>query len=150
MVVGGKHHAPAALPQGKTRYPLYRRLDRPQCRSGRVRKISPPTGILSPDLPAVASRCTDWAIPAHRRIDKGIEYCECVCSCLSWPINKSHLFCAALYCHLWAVLICHILFTLSRKRHNFGNTYWISTVCFEFVMFSWYHLSFQEEFIEII
>jgi len=26
MGVGGQCHAPAALPQGKTRYPLYRRL----------------------------------------------------------------------------------------------------------------------------
>ena len=33
-------------------YPLYRRLGRPRGRSGRVRKISPPTGIRSPDLPA--------------------------------------------------------------------------------------------------
>jgi hypothetical protein len=24
--VGGQHHAPTALPPGKTRYPLYRRL----------------------------------------------------------------------------------------------------------------------------
>ena len=36
----------------KTRYPLYRRLGGPQGRSGRVWKISPPTGIRSPDLPA--------------------------------------------------------------------------------------------------
>jgi hypothetical protein len=34
--VGGQHHAPAALPPGKTRYPLYRRLGGPQGRSGRV------------------------------------------------------------------------------------------------------------------
>jgi hypothetical protein len=39
--VGGQRHAPAALPPGKTQYPLYRRLDGPQGRSGRVRKISP-------------------------------------------------------------------------------------------------------------
>ena len=52
MGVGGQHHAPAALPPEKTRYPLYRRLGRPQGRSGRVRKISPPTGIRSPDRPA--------------------------------------------------------------------------------------------------
>jgi hypothetical protein len=39
--VGGQHHAPAALPPGKTRYSLYRRLGEPQGRSGRVRKISP-------------------------------------------------------------------------------------------------------------
>ena len=50
--VGGQRHAPAALPPGKTRYPLYRRLGGPQGRSGRVRKISPPTGIRSPNRPA--------------------------------------------------------------------------------------------------
>jgi hypothetical protein len=38
--MGGQHHATAALPQGKTRYPLYRRLGGPQGQSGRVRKIS--------------------------------------------------------------------------------------------------------------
>ena len=52
MGVGGHHHAPAVLPPGKTRYPLYRRLGRPQGRSGRVRKISLPTEIRSPDRPA--------------------------------------------------------------------------------------------------
>jgi len=39
-------------PSGKNRYPLYRRLCGPQGRSGQVRKISPPTGIRSPDRPA--------------------------------------------------------------------------------------------------
>jgi len=43
--VGGQHHAPAVLPPGKTRYPLYRRLGGPQGQSGWVQKISPPTGI---------------------------------------------------------------------------------------------------------
>ena len=42
MDVGGQRHAPAALPPGKTRYPLYRRLGVPHSRSGQVRKISPP------------------------------------------------------------------------------------------------------------
>ena len=50
--VGGQRHSPAALPPEKTLYPLYRRLDGPQGRSGRMRKISPPTGIRSPDRPA--------------------------------------------------------------------------------------------------
>ena len=36
-------------PRKETRYPLYRRLGRPHGRSERVRKISPPTGIRSPD-----------------------------------------------------------------------------------------------------
>ena len=51
MGVGGQYHAPTALPPVKTQYPLYRRLGGPQGRSGRVRKISPPTGIRSPDRP---------------------------------------------------------------------------------------------------
>ena len=49
-----------SLPPGKTRYPLYRRLDGPQGRSGQVRKISPPTAIRSPDSPARGSN-TDYA-----------------------------------------------------------------------------------------
>ena len=61
---GGQHHAPAALPPGKTRYPLYRRLGGPQGRSGRVRKISPPPGFDPRTVQPVASRYTDWAIPA--------------------------------------------------------------------------------------
>ena len=35
MGVGGQHHAPAALPPGKTRYLLYRRLGGPQGRPAR-------------------------------------------------------------------------------------------------------------------
>jgi hypothetical protein len=36
MGVGGQHHAPAALPPGKTRYPLYTRLGGLQSRSGQM------------------------------------------------------------------------------------------------------------------
>jgi hypothetical protein len=39
-------------PRKENGYPLYRRLGGPHGRSERVRKISPPTGIRSPDLPA--------------------------------------------------------------------------------------------------
>jgi hypothetical protein len=38
-------------PGKETRYPSYRRLSGPQGRSGRLQKISPPTGIRSPDRP---------------------------------------------------------------------------------------------------
>jgi hypothetical protein len=57
--VGGQRHAPAALPPGKTRYPLYGRLGGPQGRSGRVRKISPPPGFDPRTVQAVATRYTD-------------------------------------------------------------------------------------------
>ena len=63
MRVGGQCQVPAALPPGKTRYPLYRRLGEPQDRSGRVRKMSPPTGFDLRTVQPVASRYTDWAIP---------------------------------------------------------------------------------------
>ena len=49
----------SSLSPGKTRYPLYRRLGGPQGRSGQVRKISPPTGIRSPDRP-VRSQSLYW------------------------------------------------------------------------------------------
>ena len=49
--VGGQCHTLAALPPGKSRYPLYGRLGQPQGRSGRAWKIPPPTGIQSPDRP---------------------------------------------------------------------------------------------------
>ena len=65
MGVGGQRHAPAALPPGKTRYPLYRKLGRPQGRPGRVRKISPTPGFDPRTVQPVASRYTDRAILAH-------------------------------------------------------------------------------------
>jgi hypothetical protein len=65
MRVGGQRHAPAALPPEMARYPLYRRLVRPQGRSGRVLKISPPPGFDPRTVQLVASRYTDYAIPAH-------------------------------------------------------------------------------------
>jgi len=57
--VGCKHHAPAALPPGKTRYPLYMRLGGPHGRSGRERKISTPPGFDPRVVHPVASRYTD-------------------------------------------------------------------------------------------
>ena len=64
MGMGGQRHSPAALPPGKTRYPLYSRLGGRQDRSGGVRKISPPSGFDPRTVRPVASRYTDWAIPA--------------------------------------------------------------------------------------
>jgi hypothetical protein len=72
MGVGGQRHAPAALPPGMTRYPLYRRLGRLQSRSGQVLKISLPPEFDPPTAQAVSSRYTDYAIPVHP--DWCIEY----------------------------------------------------------------------------
>ena len=64
MGVGGQHHAPAALLPGKTRYPLYRRLSRPQGWSGQVWKISPPPEFDPRTVKPVASHYTDCATAA--------------------------------------------------------------------------------------
>jgi len=50
-----------SLPQGKTRYPLYRGLAGPQGRSGQVRKISPSPKLNPRTVQPVASPYTDWA-----------------------------------------------------------------------------------------
>ena len=50
--VGGQCHASAALPRGKTWYPLYRRVCGPRGQSGWVRKISSSSRIRSLDRPA--------------------------------------------------------------------------------------------------
>ena len=65
MGMGGRHHAPAALPPGKNRYLLYRRLGGPRGRPGRVRKISPPPGFNPRTVQSVASRYTAYAVPAN-------------------------------------------------------------------------------------
>jgi hypothetical protein len=67
--MGGQRGAPTALPPGKNRYPLYRKLGGPQGRSGRVHKISVPPRLDLRAFQAVASRYTECAILAHQYSD---------------------------------------------------------------------------------
>jgi len=64
--VDGQRHASAALPPGKTRYPLYRRLGGPESPSGQMRKISSPTSIRSPDRPARTKSLYRLSYPGSR------------------------------------------------------------------------------------
>jgi hypothetical protein len=57
--VGGQRHASAALPPGKTRYALYRRLGGIQGRSGQVRQTSPLPEFDPWTAQPVASRFID-------------------------------------------------------------------------------------------
>ena len=59
MWMGGQRYAPAALPPGKVRYQLYRRLGGPEGQSGVVRKMLPPPGSDPRTVKPVASRYTD-------------------------------------------------------------------------------------------
>ena len=62
---GSESRPGRSLPPGKSRYPLYRRLGGPQGQSGQVRKISPTTGIRSPDRPARCQSLYRLRYPAH-------------------------------------------------------------------------------------
>jgi len=52
------------LPPGKTRYPLYRRQDRPQGRSGRAENLIP-TGLRSRTVKPVAQSLYRLSYPAY-------------------------------------------------------------------------------------
>jgi hypothetical protein len=52
---------------GKTQYQLYRRLGGPQCRSGQVRKISPPSGFDPQTVQPVAQSLYRLSYPAHSK-----------------------------------------------------------------------------------
>jgi hypothetical protein len=95
--LGARRGWVAALPPGKTQYPLYRRLGGPQGRSGRVRKISPPTGIRSPDRPARSQSLYRLSYPAPL-----VSFRVCLITCIvlwgggkygNWYFEVSQLLC---------------------------------------------------------
>ena len=68
--VGAERDAPAVLPPEKNRYPSYRRVGGPQGRSGRVRKISPPTAFDSPGRPARSESLFRLCYRGHSNLHK--------------------------------------------------------------------------------
>jgi hypothetical protein len=63
MGVGGQ--PPGRFTAGNDPVSIVQELGRPHGRSGRVLKISSPPGFDPLTVQLVASRYTDWAIPAH-------------------------------------------------------------------------------------
>ena len=74
MGVGGQRHALAALPPGKTRYPLCRRLGGPRAGLDECGKSCLRPGFDRQTLQPVASRYTDWAIPARSNACNGPHF----------------------------------------------------------------------------
>ena len=70
MEVGGQRNSPAALSPGKTPYQLYRRIGKPQDRSGLLRKMSPPPGFDPRTSQLVTSHYIDYAIPLKTKINR--------------------------------------------------------------------------------
>ena len=65
MGVGGQRHFPATLSPGMTQYPLYRRIGDIQGRSILYGKSRPAPRIDPRTVQPVASRYTDYIMPAH-------------------------------------------------------------------------------------
>ena len=115
--MGGQRHPPADLPPGKTRYPSYWRLGRPQGRSGRVQKISPRPGFDPRAVQPLASRYTDWYLQAqhHTEVQTKMKANKnCFCTILSnvrtnnWkstPCVQKHEFARS---WKWAVCDCWV------------------------------------------
>jgi hypothetical protein len=72
------------IPRKETHYPLYRRLDGPQGRTGRVRKTSLLPEFDPRPIPTVASRYIDHAFPAPRVLN-----CCCFIYCNLFMSNYS-------------------------------------------------------------
>ena len=75
MQVGGQRHVPAALPPGKTRYPLYRRLGKLQGRSWTGAENLAPTGIRSPDRPAHSESLYGLSYPLFELYTTELKRC---------------------------------------------------------------------------
>ena len=90
----GQHHSPAPLPPGKTLYPLYRRLFGPPVLSGQVHKISPPPGFDPRTVQPVASRYTNWTIPAH------IVVHIVLCTMLNFINKEFRKYMVTVYCNV--------------------------------------------------
>jgi hypothetical protein len=110
--VGGQHHAPAVLPPGKTRYPLYRRLGGPQGRSGRVRKISPSPGFDPRTVQPVTSRYTDWA--TRPTVNQVVCWNCVIFTCAYWQFPWNGVQCSALTLYWLSVWYCHPVPNFSR------------------------------------
>jgi hypothetical protein len=74
-VVGGQRHASAALPQESPGTQCTGGWVDPRGRSGRVRKISPPTGIRSADCPARSHSLYRLSYPGPTALCTYLFYC---------------------------------------------------------------------------
>jgi hypothetical protein len=74
MWLGGQCHALATLPPGKdNRYHYYRRLSGSTGRLDGNKQTLPSPGLDSGTARPVASRYTDYAIPAHKEFVGGLK-----------------------------------------------------------------------------
>jgi hypothetical protein len=106
-----------------TRYPLYRRLGRPQGWSGWVQKISPPPRFDPRTVQLVASRYTDYTILAHFTNQYCFIYQKILIFVLpflqdeddeGWYYGAAHSVASLMICSLHLDVLVRILVPLNR------------------------------------
>ena len=89
------------LPPGNTRYPLYRRLDGPQGRSGRAEHLAPP-GFDPRTVQPLVSRYADWA--TRPTINKYIQEIVSRAKIWSVPMIWENWY------SVWTAISCNYIF----------------------------------------
>ena len=140
--VGSQRHTPAALPPGKTRYPLYRGLGVTQGRSRRVVKSLTPPGFDPPTVQPVVSRYTNWATgPTFLQLILTLTVCFVHRAYLNGSYesqNKSGLFpcteltflCLKCRCsvswEVWSEVLC-IMSLNAMSQKDYAKVCWFAT-----------------------
>ena len=149
MRVGGQRHAPAALPPGKTRYPLYSRLGGAPGPFWKGAENLAPNGIRSPDRPARSESLYRLSYPGPllRQYNKQYISLKSVILnirnnhfLLNWRVLKSfmkikgYLFWIPFFCGMWlrhcvfgvgsleATWCPHIQGSIGRKILSYKDT----------------------------
>jgi len=102
-----------SLPSGKTRYPLYRRLDAPQGLSGQVRKISSQTGIRSPGRPTHSQSLYRIRYSTHFYLSRQIQIISLHFSSKSLSVIPSSV--SLLFVHIQSQVL---IVTQSNQNKN--------------------------------
>ena len=103
------------LPQGKTRYPFYRRLGEPQGRSGLAENLVP-TGIRSRTVQPVAQSLYRLSYRAHIGVSKDINVCMYVCICI--------------YIYIYSVMVSKCYLRYINIRLSFTLVFWLRMFSF--------------------
>ena len=118
MGLGGQRHAPAALPPGNTRYPLYRRLGGTPGPVWTGAENLVPTGIRSPDRTARSELLYRLSYPGPEKL--------CVTNII---VTLTHLF--VLFCEWSSLLTAQLTLYKSQSHYELIMGTWKMLVTVE-------------------